>query len=316
MSMALDGPLDAARRTPEWSSLKGVEIVVPGSIGNVGPGFDALSLAVQLFLRIRIVDVIDDSRGRLACEFVDCTLTGPNRLERAFTCARARHAAALPSLSIQVRSEIPLRAGLGSSAAAVIGGLQLFELLTGPKPVSDVLRIATDIEGHPDNAASALCGGLTGCCEYEDGTIAAWSWPWPDAIKLIVATPAVHLETSVARNALPTHFSRTDAVFNLQHTLLLVHALQSGDRQILREALRDRWHQPYRRALVPGLDRMLAIDDPDVLGVCLSGSGPSIVVLADRDLPRVAALVHSTYENDVGSACTIRTLSAYHKGVR
>jgi homoserine kinase len=295
--------------------LEGVEVVVPGSIGNVGPGFDALSLAVQLYLRARITRVEDDGRGALICSFVDCEISGPNRIERSFACVRARHAGALPSLHVEVRSEIPLRAGLGSSAAAVVAGLRLFELITEPKPLAEVLRIATDLEGHPDNAASALCGGLAACCEHDDGTLSAWSLKWPESIKLVVATPSVRLETSEARRVLPANISRADAVFNLQHTLYLLHALESGNRHAFREAVRDRWHQPYRRALVPGLDRLLALDDPDLLGVCLSGSGPSVVALADRNVPRVEALLRQTYA-DLRLPCIVRCLSVDQKGTR
>jgi homoserine kinase len=297
------------------SALEGVEIVVPGSIGNMGPGFDALSLAVQLYLRIRVVSVIDDGRGRLECEFADCTLLGPNRIERTFACMRAKYGAPLPSLQVEVRTDIPLRAGLGSSAAAVVGAMRLFERLTGPMTLDAQLRIATDIEGHPDNAASALCGGLAGCCEHQDGRITAWSWRWPERIKLIVATPAVPLETAVARKVLPERVTLHDAVFNLQHALLLLHALESGDRALIREAIRDRWHQPARQLLVPGLEQLLALDDPDILGVCLSGSGPSVVALADDHFDRVATILTEAYQA-INLQVTVRTLSAHQRGQR
>lgn len=312
MSVVFSADRDGDARR-DWTALHGVEVAVPASIGNVGPGFDTLSLAVRLYLRVRIVEVTPDGDGRLSCEFVDCEPRGANRLERAFAGVRARHDGPVPSLGVQIRSEIPVRAGLGSSAAAVVAGLRLFELVTEPKPLGDLLRLAADVEGHPDNAAAALCGGLTGCCEREDGTIAAWSWPWPESISVIVATPGVELETDAARKVLPDAVPRADAVFNLQHTLLLLHALESGDRLAIREALRDRWHQPYRRALVPGLDRLLALEHPDLLGVCLSGAGPSVVALADRNILAVETILRDTYR-DLGVACTIRCLAAHQKG--
>lgn len=293
--------------------LNGLALAVPASIGNVGPGFDALSVAVQLYLHARIVDVIDDGEGSLTCHFVGAPPVGENRLARAFAALRARHAGPLPSITVEARSDIPMRAGLGSSAAAVVAGLRLFEHVTAPLALDTRLGVAAEIEGHPDNAAAALCGGLTGCCRREDGTFAAWSWPWPDALKCIVATPVVQLETSVARQVLPPAVPLADAVFNLQHTLLLVHALESGDRGSLREALRDRWHQPYRRALVPGLDRLLALDHPDLLGVCLSGSGPSVVAFADRNHAAVETLLRHAYR-DLGLACTVRCLTVHQKG--
>jgi homoserine kinase len=301
------------RPDEHWRPLEGLEIAVPASIGNVGPGFDALSIALRLYLRLRVVGVRLDGRGTLTCEFVDCHPSGENRVARGYDAMRARHGDPLPSLTIEVRSDIPPRAGLGSSAAAAVGGLRLFEAATERRPVESLLAAAAEIEGHPDNAASALCGGLSACCQREDGTYAVWSWPWPEAVAFVVATPAIELETALARRVLPPDIPRADAVFNLQHTLLLVHALQSGDRALLREALHDRWHQPFRRMLVPGLDRVLALDHPALLGACLSGSGPSVVALAEHDVPAVEALLADEYRR-LGIACTIRRLTVHQKG--
>lgn len=317
-------------------------VAVPASIGNVGPGFDALSVAVQLYLHARIVEVIDDGAGRIDCAFTGRQPVGENRVARAFAAMRERHTGPLPSIAVEIQSDIPMRAGLGSSAAAVVAGLRLFDRLRqgyglraeaaaeagesaeaaatadrvrGDQPASleTLLAVAACIEGHPDNAAAALCGGLSACCQREDGTFTAWSWPWPEAIALIVATPAIELETAVARRVVPASVPRADAVFNLQHTLLLLRALESGDRGSLREALRDRWHQPYRQALVPGLDQLLALDHPDVLGVCLSGSGPSVVAFADRHHGTVEALLGDTYRG-LGIDCTVRCLRVHQKG--
>jgi homoserine kinase len=166
------------------------EIVVPGSISNLGPGFDALSVAVQVYLRLRIVAIYHDRPGELAFEFVDAPLVGENRIEVAFRKAEATFGGAIPGLKLEVRTDIPMRAGLGSSAAATVAGLRLYERFTGPKHVPDLLAIATEIEGHPDNAAAAMLGGLTLSCQFTDGTVDARSWAWPDDVRMIVATPA------------------------------------------------------------------------------------------------------------------------------
>jgi homoserine kinase len=287
------------------------EIVVPGSISNLGPAFDSLSVAVRLYLRVRIVDVIDESPDRLEFEFVDCPIPEDNRIARAFTLARERIGARTPGLRLEVRSEIPIRAGLGSSGAAAVAGLRLYESLTAPRPVTDWLRLASEIEGHPDNAAAALNGGLSLSCQLDDGRVTARGMPWPAAIQFVVATPDTPLETARARAVLPASVPLKDAIFNLQRALMLLRALQAGDAGDLREAIRDRWHQPYRAALVPGLQEALAIDHPAVLGVCLSGAGPSVVALATADsAPEAGRVLEGVYRR-LGLTCTIRTLKAH-----
>ena len=286
------------------------EIAVPGSISNLGPGLDALSLAVQLYLRVRIVEVLPDAPDDLWCDFAAHPITGANLVEAAYRQARAAHGVPAPGLRVEVRSDIPLRAGLGSSGAATVAGLRLYELMTGARDTEDWLRLACRLEGHPDNAAAALLGGLAVSCQHGDGRITARSSAWPEEIRLVVATPHVEVATGVARGVLPATIDFEDAVFNLQHALLLVHAVRGGQPQDLREALRDRWHQSARAKLVPGLTEALALDDPALLGVCLSGSGPSIVAFAGDGVAVVIDLLTDLYER-ISVPCTIRVLAAH-----
>jgi homoserine kinase len=286
------------------------DIVVPGSISNLGPGFDALSLAVQLYLRVRIVDVLADAPDTLHCDFVGSPIAGENRIETAYRHARAAIGVPAPGLRVEVRSEIPVRAGLGSSGAATVAGLRLYEAVTARRATELWLRLACGLEGHPDNAAAALCGGLTVSCEHGDGRVSARSSAWPMEIRLVVATPHVEVATDAARRVLPAAISFEDAVFNLQHALLLVHAIRSGQPHDLREALRDRWHQSARAALVPGLAEALALDDPALFGVCLSGSGPSIVAFTGDKESIVINLLKNLYDR-IGVACTVRALAAH-----
>jgi homoserine kinase len=287
------------------------EIRVPGSVANLGPGFDALSVAVQLYLRVRVIAIRPSEPDTIDWEFVGPAPNGENRIETAFRLARTRGGIPAPGLRVRVESEIPQVAGLGSSAAAAVAGLKLYDVVSGlSRTTTDVLAMATELEGHPDNAAAALLGGLTVSCQLENGQIIARSWRWPDALRLVVATPDVPLQTSHARRVLPADLSMRDAVFNLQRALLLIHTLDSGQYEDLRDAMRDRWHQPARAPLVPGLSEALAIDDPAVLGMCLSGAGPSIVALATDGAPRAATLLRELYDR-LGVTCTIRTLSAH-----
>ena len=288
------------------------EIVVPGSVGNLGGGFDTLAVAVQLYLRARVVDVRADGGARLIVVNSRPPVSGDNAVERGFAAIARRATGPVPTVFVDVESDIPMAAGLGSSAAASVAGLRVFEEVTGPVPETTLLAVATSIEGHADNAAAALLGGMTSVVESETagGVLHALRWPWPEDLRLIVATPFTGLATSKARAALAPSVSRKDAVFNLQRVLALVHALQHGEYERLREALQDRWHQPARAALVPHLRAALAIDDPDVLGACLSGAGPSVAVLARRDCARVERLLQSICEA-AGSPVTVRTLAVH-----
>lgn len=297
-------------------------ILVPGSVANLGGGFDTLAVAVQLYLRARIVDVRADGGARLEVVSSRPAVRGSNAVERAFAALARRARTPVPTVFAEIDSDIPMAAGLGSSAAACVAGLRIFERVTAPVPEATLLAAATSLEGHADNAAAALLGGMTSVVEDEAAaplpgseagrSVRALRWEWPGDLRLIVATPFTGLATAKARAALAATITRKDAVFNLQRVLSLVHALQNGEYDRLREALQDRWHQPARAALVPHLAAVLAIDDPDVLGACLSGAGPSVAVLARRDVARVERLLQTTCEA-AGSPVTVRTLAAHQQ---
>ena len=286
------------------------EILVPGSTANLGGGFDTLGVAVQLYLRARIVDVRADDGARLEVVSSKPAVRGTNAVERAFAAIAKRATGAVPTVFAEIESDIPLAAGLGSSAAATVAGLRIFERVAEPVSDTMLLATATALEGHADNAAPALFGGMTSVVESDDSEPRALRWRWPDDLRFVIATPFTGLATAKARAALSPTISRKDAVFNLQRVLSLVHALQHGEYDRLREALQDRWHQPARAALVPHLGAVLAIDDPDVLGAYLSGAGPSVAVLARRDFARVERLLQATCEA-AGSPVTVRTLAAH-----
>jgi homoserine kinase len=289
------------------------EVVVPGSVANLGGGFDTLGVAVQVYLRARIVDVHDDGGTRLTVVRSTPAVSGENAVERAFRVVAQRTGRRSPSVFVEVVSDIPMAAGLGSSAAATVAAIRLFERVTQPLSDGERLGAATAVEGHADNAAPALFGGLTSVVERAGGEPIALRWTWPVDLQLVVATPAVGLATSKARAALPEAVPRADAIFNLQRVLSLVHALQVKDYDRLREAVQDRWHQPARAAMVPLLREMLAIEDRAVLGAFLSGAGPSIAVLVreERDeTERVEQLLTTMYER-AGCAATIRTLGVH-----
>jgi homoserine kinase len=288
------------------------EVRVPGSVANLGGGFDTLGVAVQLYLRATIVDIRDDAGTRLVVRRSTPAVTGRNALERAFDAIARRTGVRTPTVFVDVASDVPMAAGLGSSAAATVAGLRVFERVTRAQPDSVLLAAATAMEGHADNAAPALFGGLNSVIEVEGGEPIALRWSWPKDLRLVVATPAVGLATAKARAALPDVLPRRDAIFNLQRVLSLVHALQTGEYDRLREGVKDRWHQPARASLVPLLGEALAIEDPDVLGAFLSGAGPSVALLVRRDTARIERLLSSMYER-AGVAVAVRTLAVHEE---
>jgi homoserine kinase len=299
-----------ARETRTFGRFPGeqFEISVPASIANLGPGFDTLAVAVQLYLRLKVR--VLDGEGELQFRFVNQQLQGENYIERAFRFLARQSAVPFPSLSVDVHSDIPMRAGLGSSAAATVAGLRLYEAVSLPLPRQALLNAASALEGHPDNVAAALLGGLTMSCQLPDGSIYAASLSWPETLSFVVLTPDYALATSEARSVLPGCVPRSDVVFNLQRVALLLQSLQSGDFSLLRQALSDRLHQPFRKALVPGLEQALELEHEDLLGVCLSGAGPSIVAFAERNLGKIEQLLHVTY-SPLGLSFRIQTLQVH-----
>jgi homoserine kinase len=292
----------------------GAVIAVPASSANLGPGFDTLAVALRLYLRLRVCAVLDGPTSGLEFDLCGTRLDGDNYVERSFRAVAEAEGMEFPSLSLQVSSDIPVQGGLGSSAAATVAGLLLYERLAGPRPERDLLTLATALDEHADNVAAALLGGLVTTCVADDGRVIARAVPWPDRIRFVVASPAVHLATSDSRRVLPDVVPLADAVFNLQRALLLVQALEHGSFAEVREALRDRWHQPFRAAIVPGFTELLALEHPDLLGVCLSGSGPSVLALCVDAEESVSAAVSAVYDR-LGVPCVVRRLEAHQPGM-
>jgi homoserine kinase len=290
--------------------VEGVRIEVPGSSANLGPGFDALAVAVRLYLRVTVRRVLDGPRNELRCSFAGVALQGDNYVARSVITLAQREGLDYPALDVDVDSEIPMQGGLGSSAAATVAGLMLYERLAGPRD-RDLLAEGTRFEGHPDNVAASLLGGLTAACTTEDGRAVAVSTPWPGEVRLVAVTPEVRVKTPEARRVLPDSYTRADAVFNLQRATLLMAAIHGGRPELLRDALADRWHQPYRAPLVPGLTEALALRIPGLLGVCLSGSGPTVVALCSGDTSPVETALTDVYAR-LGLPCRVRTLAAHN----
>ena len=304
----------AARRTISVEAaeraLGGRQFVVPASIANLGSGFDALAVAVQLYLRVRVARIDPVARNQVRSRFGSTPLQGDDYVARSITTLAAREGVDFPALELEIDSDIPMQSGLGSSAAATVAGLRLYDALAA-ETVRDLIQEGTLFEGHPDNIAAALLGGLATGCVCDDGRVLAGSVPWPERVRFVAATPRTRVGTPEARRVLPGTITREDAIFNLQRVALLLQAVQFDRPELLREALRDRWHQPYRACLVPGLAEALALDHPDLAGVCLSGSGPTVIALTAGATSGIEQAMADIYDR-LGVACHIRVLTAHN----
>ena len=299
-----------------------ITVRLPASTSNLGPGFDCFGLALQLYLTVKAIAVPD---AQQPCTVI--TTGAPendalprnsvNLIYRAMAFTARREELSLPSVHLEVHNEIPLASGLGSSAAAIVAGIKLGGLVAGHQ-VSDesIQNYATEFEGHPDNVVAALHGGLLASCVSNDGTVLTTRFDWPEAIRVVVVSPHSQLPTHVARAALPRTVSRQDAVHNLQRTAIFTAAIAQQRFELLWEAMRDRLHQPYRETLVPGVKEALALPRmPGLLGIALSGAGPSIVALVDDNDEAIGQEIANCFESQKIES-TVRTLGVDNEGCR
>ena len=266
----------------------GLHLRLPATSANLGPGFDTLGLAMSFYLT---VDAIASPDGAFAIQATgrDRELCGS--LERNLILDTYRdvveRAGGVPvALHLLLHNEIPLGMGCGSSAAALLAGVLLANHFGGLGWAGfQAMEEACRREGHPDNVAACWLGGMTASAMAEDGkAVIAASFGQESKWGLMLALPSVGLATTQARALLPESYSRVDAVTNVQHTALLVSAfaLQRGD--LLKTAMGDRLHQPYRSEACPLLPLLIpVVNCPGVMGVALSGAGPSVLVIYDRE---------------------------------
>ncbi len=295
---------------------------VPGSSANLGPGFDTFGLALQIYLEARLY-AGGGERPLVTCEGPNTEgipLDASNLVLAAFRRAFEHAGSTAPSVGLELRSQIPLARGLGSSGAAIVAGIELADRCGRLGLAGEVkLALAAELErGHADNVSASLLGGFTVVCVNSAG-IQAVSLPWPAPIGLLAAIPAVPLDTQQARAALPASYSRADAVFNLQHAALLATLLAAGRASsqagmtLISRALSDRLHQPYRAPLVPGLDEALQLRLPGLLGVALSGAGPSLIAFVSSNRGQVISALEAVYAK-LGVPCQVRPVEVSSRG--
>jgi homoserine kinase len=264
-----------------------LRLVLPATSANLGPAFDAAALAIRFFLKIK-ADLADNfsivANGRDASI---CTRMEDHLVINTYREVLESERKKVQPLALQVENQIPIGKGCGSSAAARLAGIALavhFGCLKWND--NQIIAEASRREHHPDNAAACWLGGLTvaSVTPGEDVRIAHFQprGRWP----LLVAVPQQALATEVARGVLPTHYARADVVSNVQNSMLLLSAFVQGRPELIAGALADRIHQPYRAPLCKLLEPLQSLTGRDgVLGVCLSGAGPSVLIFADPKTP-------------------------------
>jgi homoserine kinase len=315
-----------------------ITVRVPASSANLGAGFDCFGLALGLYLDVRARVVAGQSqpcRVKYSGEGADLLPpTADNLIYRAALHLSEREGFRLPPLALDVKNDIPLGRGLGSSAAAIVAGVLIGASFAPRRVVADRLfACAAEIEGHADNVAAALYGGWTvafGNALPSDRALNARSAdrrqpqngveavrrPWPRRIHAVVVSPETQTDTHASRKFLRAEVRRADAVFNLQRVALFSAAIESGRTELLWEAMRDRLHQPQRVTLVPGLAEALQIPrQPGLLGIALSGSGPSVIALASGQTAQIGAQIAAAFAKQ-SIRSTVRVLAAGVSGAQ
>ncbi len=304
-----------------------VRVSVPATSANLGPGFDTLGVALELRNVIEmdetgIDDVVIEVEGAGAGALKD---PEQNMVYQAARRVFERLGYEPNGLLIRERVAIPVARGMGSSAAAIVGGLvaanALVEKRTGRPGLTreELLRMAVAIEGHPDNVTPAMVGGFTvSCMDPQRGPLYL-RFPPPRGLRAVVVMPEVQIKgrkTEQSRGVLPAQVSLQDAVYNLNRTALLVAAVAQGRIDLLRVAMQDRLHQPYRASLVPGMRSVFeAALSAGALGVALSGAGPSVLALVAESAEPVALAMEAAFQW-AGSDARSLTMDLAREGAR
>ena len=281
-----------------------VTVLTPATSANLGPGFDSLGLALQLYNRFEVEESGNDPEhpsieveGALGASL---STGADNLFFRSFALLFKQQGVELPAVRNRKSINIPPGCGLGSSATAVVGGLvaanEFLRWQGRALPKEELLEPAVEAEAgnHPDNVAPALLGGLVATTNVE-GKIRAVKTPFPNTLKAVIFTPSFPMDTVAGRKLLPASYSKADATFNTGRVALLLTALQTGRYELIGEAMQDRFHQPYRQVLFPAMPAIInAALAAGAYGACLSGGGSSLIALASSHFHEILQAMQET----------------------
>lgn len=276
-----------------------IRVRVPATSANLGPGFDTLGLALSLYLQVDI-EWSDSNIIEFAGEGVQNINSLPEHnliwqaARRVFQAAGRQ-----PAMKLSIHNEIPIGRGLGSSAAAIVAGLTAAnELLGNPLDKKQLLALAVDMEGHPDNVVPALIGGLTVAME-DNNEVYCQKVDFPEDISVVVVVPEFELSTEVSRSVLPQQIDLKVTVNNLQRACFLLASLHNRDFSNLDKAMDDQIYQPLRKQFIPGFDQVInAARSHGAMGTALSGAGPSMLAFCSAgEQERVAQAMQEAFRN-------------------
>jgi homoserine kinase len=282
-----------------------IVVRAPATSANMGPGFDCLGLALDLWNEVEAMPGLVQ------------TNSDENLILRATRAVFEQVGAAYPGFGLRCTNRIPFSRGLGSSAAAIACGMLIGNhCLGGPLDESALLDLASRLEGHPDNVAPCLLGGVRVAVVVENGRVVQARVPLGLSLQMVCFVPEQLSPTAHARNVLPASVSLADALFNVARSSLIVAALAAGRADVLGEATRDRLHQPYRLPLFPAGARLLdAAMQAGALGAFTSGAGPSALALcADRQQVDAVAEAFDSTARQLGVAGASMCLSLSETG--
>lgn len=281
-----------------------VTVLTPATSANLGPGFDSLGLALQIYNRFEVEEWGSDPDHphiEVLGALGEGLSTGPdNMFFQTFVLLLKRLQVPIPSVRIRMTINIPHGCGLGSSATAVVGGLmaanEWVRALGLAVPKEELLEMAVEAEAgnHPDNVAPALLGGLVATTHVE-GKIHAIKTKFPNSLRAVIFTPSFPMDTVAGRKLLPANYPKADVTFNTGRVALLLTALQTGRYELIGEAMQDRLHQPYRQVLFPAMpDIINAAVAAGAHGACLSGGGSSLIALASSHFHDILRAMQNT----------------------
>ena len=288
-----------------------VSVKVPATSANIGPGFDCLGMALPIYNTITIeetvlpgtgieINIMSETDNMSDADFENVPRDENSIVYKAVELLYNSIGQEPSELKINIQAQIPITRGLGSSASVVVGCLiAANKLLGSPADEMALLSIATEVEGHPDNIAPAILGGFVLSSLENDGTVTCEKLNWPNEWDITLCIPNFELSTSISRSALPQEVPLQDAVFNAKHLAMLIQAVSTKNEKLMKIALHDKLHQPYREKLVPGMKEIMEAfkHEDGILGCVLSGAGPTIMVISHKyDLDKIKATVKEIWE--------------------
>jgi homoserine kinase len=277
--------------------MKTIKVKVPATTANLGPGFDVLGASLSLYNELEISFAVDPKKAKFIVEGEGRKILPRDEknilwkaMDAVFGLLDKREKYNLKNFNIKLTNNIPLSSGLGSSSAARAAGIIAANRICGNKLTNgEMAQLGVKLEGHPDNIIPAFYGGVCVSINRGDGDIEVIKLPIPK-IQAVVCTPGFELLTERSRNILPAKYERKDVVFNLARISLLTKAFCDNDFKLLKEAMQDKLHQPYRAKLIPVMNELISVaEENGAYGACLSGSGPSMIAFCNKNKAREVA---------------------------